>query len=171
MTQPKDHHPDPDQFPDYPGQQPHSRPAYNPQVTPQEATPPSPPNPPPSRLRPPNITSGPLLAMTIVAAGAIISLTVIAAGAIGYIIATTGNDPAPPETTAALTQPAPVVAIPPDLPPANQVVPYVPDDTGATATKQRPPAPHFVATTMNGDHFDIAAATGSPTLIVFWSHW
>ena len=29
MTQPADRHPDPHQFPDYPGQQPHSRPAYD----------------------------------------------------------------------------------------------------------------------------------------------
>jgi hypothetical protein len=32
-------------------------------------------------------------------------------------------------------------------------------------------APYFTATSMAGNDFQITDTIGSPTLIVFWSHW
>ena len=36
---------------------------------------------------------------------------------------------------------------------------------------QRVDSPYFTATTMAGNDFQITDTIGSPTLIVFWSHW
>ena len=49
--------------------------------------------------------------------------------------------------------------------------PSGPSRQAAIPASQRLDAPHFAATTMAGNDFQITDTTGSPTLVVFWSHW
>ena len=90
-------------------------------------------------------------------------VAVIAAGAIGYIIGTSGEqapNPATPPAVARTIQQAPPQQF--RYPDAEQVAPQ---DTS------RPAAYDFSATTMEGENFNINDTLGSPTLLVFWSHW
>ena len=90
-------------------------------------------------------------------------VTVIAAGAIGYIIGTSGEqapNPATPPAVVRTVQQAPTQQF--RYPDAEQVAPQ---DTS------RPAAYDFSATTMEGENFNINDTLGSPTLLVFWSHW
>ena len=90
-------------------------------------------------------------------------VAVIAAGAIGYIIGTSGEqtpNPATPPAVARTIQQAPTQQF--RYPDAEQVAPQ---DTS------RPAAYDFSATTMEGENFNIYDTLGSPTLLVFWSHW
>ena len=49
---------------------------------------------------------------------------------------------------------------------------YTPRPTQARSTPdERPPAPLFQATTLDGSEFILADAIGKPTLIAFWAPW
>ena len=86
----------------------------------------------------------------ILAGIALVLVAALAVGASGYIYGTLrGSDtlaPVAPQRSGPARQPA----IP---------------------ASQRVDAPYFAATTMAGNDFQITDAIGSPTLIVFWSHW
>ena len=49
--------------------------------------------------------------------------------------------------------------------------PSGPSHQPAIPASQRVVAPYFTATSMAGNDFQITNTIGSPTLIVFWSHW
>ena len=49
--------------------------------------------------------------------------------------------------------------------------PSGPSRQSAIQVDQRADAPYFTATTMAGNDFQITDIAGSPTLVVFWSHW
>ncbi len=89
-------------------------------------------------------------------------VAVIAAGAIGYIVGTSGEQTptaAPPPVVRTIQQ-APTQQF--QYPDAEQVAP---------PNTSRSAAYDFSATTMEGDNFNINDTLGSPTLLVFWSHW
>ena len=138
MTQPADHHPDPDQFPDYPGHQPEPKPAYDPRVTPRE--PPPPHTTPPTPSKPFNISTGTLIALAILAAGSVIGITMIATGAIGYIIATAGDSSSPPRT-AALPQTAPIAPYRHNHRPPTRSSPTFPTTPGPPPPSSGPRCP------------------------------
>ena len=59
---------------------------------------------------------------------------------------------------------------------SDTLAPAAPQPSGpshqpAIPAGQRLDAPYFTATTMAGNDFQITDTIGSPTLIVFWSHW
>ena len=59
---------------------------------------------------------------------------------------------------------------------SDTLAPVAPKRSGparqpAVPTGQRVDTPYFTATTMAGNDFQITDTIGSPTLIVFWSHW
>ena len=59
---------------------------------------------------------------------------------------------------------------------SDTLAPAAPQPSGpshqpAIPAGQRVDAPYFTATTMAGNDFQITDTIGSPTLIVFWSHW
>ena len=90
-------------------------------------------------------------------------VTVLFAGAIGYIVGTSGEqapNPATPPAIARTIQQAPTQQF--RYPDAEQV---------ALQDTSRPAAYDFSATTMEGENFNINNTLGSPTLLVFWSHW
>ena len=90
-------------------------------------------------------------------------MAVIAAGAIGYIVGTSGEqapNPAAPPT---------VVRTIPHA--ATQQFQYPDAEQIAPQDVSRPVAYNFSATTMEGENFNIDDTLGSPTLLVFWSHW
>ena len=96
---------------------------------------------------------------------ALLVMTAIAMGAVGYIIGSSGGkQPAGP------AQPAARAVQPPASSQALPVLPPVAPTTPA-ATEERPAAYDFSATTMAGESFQIDQTRGSPTLLVFWSHW
>ena len=86
----------------------------------------------------------------ILAGIAMVLMAVLAIGASGYIYGMlSGSDTLEP------TAPQPSGPARPPVVPASQ----------------RADAPYFTATTMAGKDFQISDTIGSPTLIVFWSHW
>ena len=85
--------------------------------------------------------------------------TVIAIGAIGYIIGTSTNQ--------TVLAPQPVVQ--PNQPQTLQQL-YPPAEQ-TSQIPSRPAAYDFAATTMEGQNFEIEDNLGTPTLLVFWSHW
>ena len=73
-----------------------------------------------------------------------------------------------PAPTATVTLPAPAR---PTYTPWPQPT-YTPRPAPAGATPdERPPAPLFQATTLDGSEFILADAIGKPTLIAFWAPW
>ncbi len=88
---------------------------------------------------------------------------IIAAGAIGYIIGTYGEQTPPPAA------PPAVVRTIPQAP--SQQFRYPDAEQVAPQDVSRPVAYNFSATTMEGENFNIDDTLGSPTLLVFWSHW
>ena len=90
-------------------------------------------------------------------------VTVLFAGAIGYIIGTSG------EQTPAQADPPAAVRTIPQAP--TQQFRYPSAEQIAPQDISRPAAYNFSATTMEGENFNINDTLGSPTLLVFWSHW
>ena len=90
-------------------------------------------------------------------------VAVIAAGAIGYIVGTSGEQAPTP------TAPPAVVRTIPQAP--RQQFQYPDAEQVAPQDVSRPVAYNFSATTMEGENFNIDDTLGSPTLLVFWSHW
>lgn len=92
--------------------------------------------------------------------GIIMGLAV--AGSIGYFAGINQN--------IANEQPlaqAPAMA---DPVPADRVM-AEPAIAGQCPPEQRPPAENFAGLTLDGEEFDLAQTTGTPTLLVFWAHW
>ena len=90
-------------------------------------------------------------------------VAVIVAGAIGYIVGTSG------EQTPTAVVPPPVVRTIQQAP--TQQFQYPDAEQVAPQDTSRPAAYDFSATTMEGENFNINDTLGSPTLLVFWSHW
>ena len=88
---------------------------------------------------------------------ALLIMTIIAAGAIGYVIGISSAAVQPRQT-----QPTQASQSQPAYPPPGQA---------ETSEGSRLEAHQFSATTMAGEEFDIGQTLGSPTLLVFWSHW
>ena len=86
----------------------------------------------------------------ILAGIALVLVAALAVGASGYIYGTLRDS----DTLA---------------PTASQ--PSGPSHQPAIPASQRVVAPYFTATSMAGNDFQITNTIGSPTLIVFWSHW
>ena len=88
---------------------------------------------------------------------------IIAAGAIGYIVGTSSEQARIPAAPPAVVQTIPQATTQQfRYPEAEQVNPQ---------NVSRPVAYNFSATTMEGENFNIDDTLGSPTLLVFWSHW
>lgn len=87
---------------------------------------------------------------TILTGIALVLAAVLAVGASGYIYGTLRDSATLAPASAQRSGPARQPAVP---------------------AGQRVDAPYFTATTMAGNDFQITDTIGSPTLIVFWSHW
>ena len=90
-------------------------------------------------------------------------VTILFAGAIGYIIGTSSE-----QTPTQAAPPAVVQTIPQAT---TQQFRYPEAEQVAPQDVSRPVAYNFSATTMEGENFNIDDTLGSPTLLVFWSHW
>ena len=103
------------------------------------------------------LITGPVLGTALAVAA------IIAAGAIGYIVGTSSEQARIPAAPPAVVQTIPQAT--------TQQFRYPEAEQVAPQDVSRPVAYNFSATTMEGENFNIDDTLGSPTLLVFWSHW